>query len=160
MRGGYFRHFNAPTFHVHLAEVEVDPDTGRVTICATSSRRTSGRAINPNGIEGQIHGGVAQGIGYALYENIRIEDGRILESNLESYRLPGALDVPRVESILLEHPDPAGPLGVKGAGRAADRPGRGRDRERRQRRDRPPDSTACRSHRSTCSPRLKGAGPR
>jgi CO/xanthine dehydrogenase Mo-binding subunit len=116
MRGAYFRHFNAPTFHVHLAEVEVDPDTGRVTILRYVVAQDVGRAINPNGIEGQIQGGVAQGIGYALYENIRIQDGRILESDLESYRLPGALDVPRVESILLEHPDPAGPHGAKGVG--------------------------------------------
>ena len=101
MRGAYFRHFNAPTFHVHLAEVEVDPDTGRVTILRYVVAQDVGRAINPNGIEGQVQGGVAQGVEYALYENIRIEDGRILESDLESYRLPGALDVPRPKP----HPD-------------------------------------------------------
>src|SRR5690606_21610023 len=88
MRGAYFRHFNAPTSHVHLAEVEVDPDTGHVTILRYVVAQDVGRAINPNGIEGQIHGGVAQGIGYALYENIRIDAGEILESDLESYRLP------------------------------------------------------------------------
>jgi CO/xanthine dehydrogenase Mo-binding subunit len=115
MRGAYFRHFNAPTFHVHLAEVEVDPDTGKVTILRYVVAQDVGRAINPSGIEGQIQGGVAQGIGYALYENIRMEEGRILESDLEAYRLPTALDVPRVETILLEHPDPAGPYGAKGA---------------------------------------------
>jgi CO/xanthine dehydrogenase Mo-binding subunit len=116
MRGAYFRHFNAPTFHVHLAEVEVDPDTGKVTILRYVVAQDVGRAINPNGIEGQIHGGVAQGIGYALFENIRLADGRVLESDLESYRLPGAPDVPRVEAILLEHPDPHGPYGAKGVG--------------------------------------------
>jgi len=116
MRGAYFRHFNAPTSHVHLAEVEVDPETGRVTILRYVVAQDVGRAINPSGIEGQIHGGVAQGIGYALYENIRLQDGHVLEHDLESYRLPGALDVPRIESILLEHPDPAGPHGAKGVG--------------------------------------------
>jgi CO/xanthine dehydrogenase Mo-binding subunit len=116
LRGAYFRHFNAPTFHVHLAEVEVDPDTGRVTILRYVVAQDVGRVINPQGIEGQIHGGVAQGIGYALYEDIHIEDGRILESDLEGYRLPGALDVPRIDSILLEQPDPAGPYGAKGVG--------------------------------------------
>ncbi len=116
MRGGYFRHFNAPTFHVHLAEVEVDPRTGRVTILRYVVAQDVGRAINPTGIEGQIHGGVAQGIGYALFEDIHLEDGRVLENNLESYRLPGALDIPPIETILLEHPDPHGPFGVKGAG--------------------------------------------
>lgn len=116
MRGAYFRHFNAPTSHVHLAEVEVDPDTGHVTILRYIVAQDVGRAINPSAIEGQIHGGVAQGIGYALYENIRIDAGRILESDLESYRLPGALDVPRIEAILIEHPDPDGPHGAKGVG--------------------------------------------
>jgi CO/xanthine dehydrogenase Mo-binding subunit len=101
---------------VHLAEVEVDPETGRVTILRYVVAQDVGRAINPSGIEGQIHGGVAQGIGYALYENIRLQDGHVLEHDLESYRLPGALDVPRIESILLEHPDPAGPHGAKGVG--------------------------------------------
>ncbi len=116
MRGAYFRHFNAPTFHVHLAEVEVDPDTGKVEILRYVVAQDVGRAINPSGIEGQIHGGVAQGIGYALYENIHLVDGRVLECDLESYRLPGAQDVPRVEAILLEHPDPGGPYGAKGVG--------------------------------------------
>jgi CO/xanthine dehydrogenase Mo-binding subunit len=116
MRGAYFRHFNAPTFHVHLAEVQIDPDTGRVQILRYVVAQDVGRAVNPAGIEGQIHGGVAQGIGYALFENIRLADGRVLESDLEAYRLPGALDVPRIEAILLEHPDPAGPYGAKGAG--------------------------------------------
>jgi CO/xanthine dehydrogenase Mo-binding subunit len=116
MRGAYMRHLNAPTSHVHLAEVQVDPDTGRVEVLRYVVAQDVGRAINPAGIEGQIHGGVAQGIGYALFENIRLADGRVLESDLESYRLPGALDIPRVEAILLEHPDPAGPYGAKGAG--------------------------------------------
>jgi CO/xanthine dehydrogenase Mo-binding subunit len=116
MRGAYFRHFNAPTSHVHLAEVEVDPATGRVSILRYVVAQDVGRAINPAAIEGQIHGGVAQGIGYALYENVRIDAGRVLEHDLESYRLPGAADVPRIESILLEHPDPDGPHGAKGVG--------------------------------------------
>jgi CO/xanthine dehydrogenase Mo-binding subunit len=116
MRGGYFRHLNAPTFHVHLAEVEVDPATGQVTIVRYVVAQDAGRVINPSGVEGQIHGGVAQGIGYALYENIHLEDGRVLEDALEAYRLPGPLEIPRIESILLEHPDPDGPHGAKGVG--------------------------------------------
>jgi CO/xanthine dehydrogenase Mo-binding subunit len=116
MRGAYFRHFNAPTFHVHLAEVRVDPDTGRVDVLRYVVAQDVGRAINPSGIEGQIHGGVAQGIGYALYEDIHLADGHVLESDLESYRLPGPGDIPRIESILLEHPDPDGPHGAKGVG--------------------------------------------
>lgn len=102
------------TFHVHMAEVEVDPDTGKVTILRYLVAQDVGRAINPLAIKGQIQGGVAQGIGYALYEDVRIEDGRYLERNLESYRLPVAKDVPTVETVLLEHPDELGPFGAKG----------------------------------------------
>ena len=116
MTGAFFTHFNAPTFHVHLAEVEVDPHTGRVQILRYIVAQDVGRAINPSAIEGQIHGGVAQGIGYALYEDIHLRDGLVLEGDLESYRLPGALDLPRIESILLERPHPDGPFGAKGAG--------------------------------------------
>jgi CO/xanthine dehydrogenase Mo-binding subunit len=116
MTGAFFTHFNAPTFHVHLAEVQVDADTGRVEILRYIVAQDVGRAINPGAIEGQIHGGVAQGIGYALYENIHLEAGHVLEADLEAYRLPGALDVPRIETILLEHPHPDGPFGAKGAG--------------------------------------------
>jgi CO/xanthine dehydrogenase Mo-binding subunit len=116
MRGAFFRHLNAPTSHVHLAEVEVDPGTGKVTILRYVVAQDVGRAINPSGIEGQIHGGVAQGIGYALYEDIRLEDGHVLGPSLEHYRLPGAADVPRIESILIERADPDGPYGAKGAG--------------------------------------------
>jgi CO/xanthine dehydrogenase Mo-binding subunit len=116
MAGAFFTHFNAPTFHVHLAEVEVDPHTGRITIVRYVVAQDVGRAINPAAIEGQIHGGVAQGVGYALYENIRIADGHVLEQALEDYRLPGAADLPRIETILLEHPHADGPFGAKGAG--------------------------------------------
>ena len=149
----YFRHFNAPTFHVHLAEVEVDPRTGRVTILRYVVAQDVGRAINPTGIEGQIHGGVAQGIGYALFEDIHLEDGRVLENDLESYRLPGALDIPPIETILLEHPDPARPVRCQGRGRAADRPGRGRRSPTPSATRSAARSTACRSPRSTCSRR-------
>ena len=116
MTGAFFTHLNAPTFHVHLAEVEVDPATGRVEIVRYVVAQDVGRAINPSAIEGQVHGGVAQGIGYALYENIHLDGGHVLEHDLEGYRLPGPADVPRIETLLLEHPHPDGPFGAKGAG--------------------------------------------
>ena len=116
MTGAFFTHLNAPTFHVHLAEVEVDPATGQVEIVRYVVAQDVGRAINPSAIEGQVHGGVAQGIGYALYENIHLEAGHVLERDLESYRLPGPADVPRIETLLLEHPHPDGPFGAKGVG--------------------------------------------
>ena len=66
-------------------------------------------------MRGQIQGGVCQGIGYALYEGLRVRNGRYLERTLKHCRLPLALDVPDVEAILLEHPDRSGPFGAKGA---------------------------------------------
>ena len=110
-----------------------------------------GRAINPSAIEGQIHGGVAQGIGYALYENIHLDGGHVLEHDLEGYRLPGPADVPRIETLLLEHPHPGRAVRGQGRRRAADRPGGGRDRQRGQPTRSGGRSTACRSRRSTSS---------
>lgn len=104
-----------PTYHVHVAEVEVDPVTGNVTVLRYLVVQEVGRAINPEGVYGQIQGGVAQGLGYALYEGLTFgEDGRYRQRSLEAYRLPTALDVPRVEAHLLEHPDRLGPFGAKG----------------------------------------------
>jgi CO/xanthine dehydrogenase Mo-binding subunit len=103
-----------PTYHVHQAEVEVDTVTGNVRVQRYVVAQEVGRAINPAGIMGQVQGGVAQGLGLALYENLRLKDGRYLEQSLEAYRLPLAGDVPRVELILMENADEAGPFGAKG----------------------------------------------
>ena len=75
-----------------------------------------GYAINPTYIEGQIEGGVAQGIGQALSEEIVYEDGRVLNANLTDYKMPTTLDMPPVELILIEMPSAAGPYGAKGVG--------------------------------------------
>lgn len=109
--------FPTPTYHVHLAEVEVDPVTGNVRVLRYLVAQEVGRVISPDGTYGQVMGAVTQGIGYALHESLRIgEDGRYRERTLESYRLPLAGDVPRVEFFPLEHPDPDGPFGAKGVG--------------------------------------------
>lgn len=109
--------FPTPTYHVHLCEVEVDPVTGTVRVLRYLVAQEVGRQINPAGTYGQVMGAVTQGIGYALHESLRIgEDGRYRERTLESYRLPLAGDVPRVEFFPLEHPDPDGPFGAKGVG--------------------------------------------
>jgi CO/xanthine dehydrogenase Mo-binding subunit len=94
--------------------VEVDTATGQVEILRYVVVQDVGRAINPSGVRGQIQGGVAQGIGYTLYENIQIEGARYQERKLETYRLPLALDVPDVEIALIENPEPNGPYGAKG----------------------------------------------
>jgi CO/xanthine dehydrogenase Mo-binding subunit len=114
MVGAMFTSFNAVTFHVHFAEVQVDPETGKVEVLRYVVVQDVGRAINPSAIEGQVHGGVAQGIGYALYEQLDTADGVYVQQDLEAYRLPTALDVPPIEIVLLEHPAPHGPFGAKG----------------------------------------------
>ena len=112
--GLLFPVFPTPTYHVHLAEVEVDPMTGKVDVLRYVVAQEVGKAINPVGVRGQIQGGVTQGLGYALYESIQIADARYQERRLETYRLPLAVDVPNVEIVLLEHPEPNGPHGAKG----------------------------------------------
>jgi CO/xanthine dehydrogenase Mo-binding subunit len=113
--GLLFPTFPTPTYHVHLAEVEVDPVTGGVSVVRYVVAQEVGKAINPQGVIGQIQGGVTQGLGYALYEGLAIgPDGRYRQRTLESYRLPVAPDIPNVEVILLEHPDAEGPFGAKG----------------------------------------------
>lgn len=105
---------NGLSSHVHLAEVEVDPDTGKVEVTRYVVAQDVGIAVNPVQIAGQVQGGVAQGIGYALFEGQRLVDGIPIDVDLETYRLPTALDVPDVELVLMEHPDPNGPYGAKG----------------------------------------------
>ena len=113
--GLLFPVFPVPTYHVHLAEVEVDPDDGSVRVTRYVVAQEVGRMINPDGVYGQIQGGVAQGMGYALWEGLEAIDGLYTRRTLESYGLPLAVDVPDVEIIILEHPCEAGPYGAKGA---------------------------------------------
>jgi CO/xanthine dehydrogenase Mo-binding subunit len=78
-----------------------------------------GRAVNPRGVEAQIEGGIVQAVGQGLMEDYRTQDGRTTTPNLAKYILPTSLDVPRVTSVIVEDPDPLGPLGVKGIGEPA-----------------------------------------
>ena len=114
--GLLFAYLASPTYHVHFAEVEVDPATGNVRVLRYVVAQEVGKAINPMSLMGQIQGGVTQGIGFALYESLRINEvGETLEKTFKAYRLPLAVDVPRVEAIISEHPDSEGPFGAKGA---------------------------------------------
>ena len=108
--------WNTPSFHAHAAEVAVDRETGEITINRYVVAQDVGFAINPTYIEGQIEGGVAQGLGQVLSEEIVYEDGRVLNANLTDYKMPTSLDVPQIESILVECPSQAGPYGAKGVG--------------------------------------------
>jgi CO/xanthine dehydrogenase Mo-binding subunit len=106
-----------PVFVVHECDVAVDPATGHVEILSYRVVQDVGRAINPRAIEGQIQGGVVQGLGYALHEEITIdEDGRIRQAGFETYRLPLAGDVVAVDAELFEGAPSCGPMGAKGAG--------------------------------------------
>ncbi|MEZ5100101.1 MAG: xanthine dehydrogenase family protein molybdopterin-binding subunit [Thermoleophilia bacterium] len=116
--GSVFTAINAGSWNAHLCEVEVDPDTGKVTILRYVVVQDVGKAINPKAIESQIQGGVVQGVGYALFEELRLQDGVCQDTGFTSYRLPTALDAPAVESIVIEVPSPVGPLGAKGAAEA------------------------------------------
>jgi CO/xanthine dehydrogenase Mo-binding subunit len=102
-------------FGAHMAEIEVDIELGTVHVLKITAAHDVGRAINPTLIEGQIEGGVAQGLGHALMEEFFPGKGE----NLHDYLIPTAGDMPPVESILIEDPSPIGPFGAKGIGEQA-----------------------------------------
>jgi CO/xanthine dehydrogenase Mo-binding subunit len=102
-------------FGAHMAEIEVDVELGTVRVLRVTAAHDVGRAINPTLIEGQIEGGVAQGLGMALMEEFFPGKGE----NLHDYLIPSAGDIPPVESILIEDPSSIGPFGAKGIGEQA-----------------------------------------
>jgi CO/xanthine dehydrogenase Mo-binding subunit len=107
----------APGFSTQFCDVEVDPETGRVTILRYVAAQDVGKAIHPSYVEGQIQGGVAQGIGWALNEEyIYDQAGRLDNPGFLDYRVPVTSDVPMIEAILVEVPNPAHPFGAKGVG--------------------------------------------
>jgi CO/xanthine dehydrogenase Mo-binding subunit len=107
----------APAFAVHVAEVEVDTETGKVDVLRYTAFQDVGKAIHRDGAIGQIQGGVGQGIGWGIHESyVWGEDGTLLNASLLDYRLPTALDVPPIEVVLIEVPAAGGPYGVRGAG--------------------------------------------
>ena len=116
VEGHAYPAFHSPSFHAHAVDLSVDAETGEVTIHKYVVAQDVGFALNPTYIEGQIEGGVAQGLGQTLSEEIVYRDGRVLNANLTDYKMPTTLDVPRIESILVEHPGRVGPFGAKGVG--------------------------------------------
>ena len=104
-------------FGTHLVDVEVDPETAKVTILRYTAIQDAGCAIHPSYVEGQMQGGAVQGIGWALNEEYLFdEQGRMQNANFLDYRMPTALDVPMIETIIVEVPNPAHPYGVRGVG--------------------------------------------
>ncbi len=103
-------------FSANVVELEVDLETGETRVLRVHSGHDVGRCINPTTGEGQVEGGVVQGLGYALVEEHQLEDGRILNDQFSTYIIPTPLDVPEIKSILVEHEYPWGPYGAKGLG--------------------------------------------
>jgi CO/xanthine dehydrogenase Mo-binding subunit len=109
----------APGFSTQFCDVEVDPDTGKVTILRFVAAQDVGRAIHPAYVEGQIHGGITQGIGWALNEEyIYDANGRLDNAGFLDYRIPVASDLPMLDAVLVEVPNPVHPYGAKGVGEA------------------------------------------
>jgi len=107
-------------FEAQIAEVEVNTDTGEVTILKMWDAHDIGKAINPQSVVGQIEGSLAMGIGYTFMENLRFDKkGRPANGNFANYRLPRAVGTPPMETILVETNDPQGPFGAKGMGEAS-----------------------------------------
>ncbi len=107
----------APGFAAQLARLELDPDTGEVTLLDFVVVQDVGKAINPMGVAGQMQGGAVQSIGMALTEGLQFDDsGRLMNPSLLDYRKLTAADLPNLETIIVEVPAPAGPFGARGVG--------------------------------------------
>lgn len=105
------------SFTIVIVDVEVDPDTGKVQVLRCTALEDVGRALHPSYVEGQIQGGVVQGIGWALTEAYDFDPhGRMLNASFLDYRMPTTLDVPMIDTVLFEFPSPNHPFGVKGVG--------------------------------------------
>ena len=104
-------------FAVHIVDVEVDPDTGKVEILRYTAVQDVGKAVHPSYVEGQIQGGAVQGIGWALSEGyFYTADGQLANPTFLDYRMPTTFDIPLIETILVEVPNPASPHGIRGVG--------------------------------------------
>jgi len=102
-----------------IVDVEVDPETGRVSIVRFTSVQDAGKAIHPSYVEGQMQGGSVQGIGWALNEEYFMSrQGAMLNASLLDYRMPTSLDVPMIDTVIVEVPNPGHPFGVRGVGEA------------------------------------------
>ena len=105
------------SFGLHIVDVEVDPETGKVEILRYTALQDAGKAIHPSYVEGQIQGGAVQGIGWALNEEYFFNDqGQMMNSSFLDYRMPISLDLPMIDTVIVEVPNPGHPFGVRGTG--------------------------------------------
>ena len=106
-----------PGFAVHIVDVEVDPETGKVDILRYTALQDAGKAIHPSYVEGQIQGGAVQGIGWALNEEYFFDSqGEMANSSFLDYRMPTSLDLPMIDTVIVEVANPTHPYGVRGVG--------------------------------------------
>jgi CO/xanthine dehydrogenase Mo-binding subunit len=104
-------------FATHIVDVEVDPETGKVNILRYTAVQDCGRAVHPSYVEGQIQGGVVQGIGWGLNEEYVYNDkGEMTNASFLDYRMPTCLDLPMIDAVIVEVPNPDHPFGVRGVG--------------------------------------------
>jgi xanthine dehydrogenase molybdenum-binding subunit len=104
-------------FALHIVDVEVDPDTGKVDVLRYTALQDAGKAIHPSYVEGQIQGGAVQGIGWALNEEYFLNnEGQMVNSSFLDYRMPISLDLPMIDTVIVEVANPGHPLGVRGVG--------------------------------------------
>ena len=116
-RGNVANSERAPGVAVHIARVKVDQETGEVTVTGYAALHDVGKAINPGEVEGQIYGGFAQGIGWALLERHPVDEyGQPVVASLMDYALPKSTQTPILEPVVFEFPAPDGPYGAKGIG--------------------------------------------
>ncbi len=111
------------SYATHVAEVEVDTETGAVRLIRVTAAHDVGKVLNPETLEGQIHGGVLQGVGMALCEKMQTDGGRIVTPDFATYIIPTAADVPEIDAVFVEHPYSRGPFGAKGIGETPAMPG-------------------------------------
>ena len=105
------------SFAVHLVDVEVDPETGKTEILRYTAIQDAGKAVHPSYVEGQIQGGAVQGIGWALNEEYYFNDnGQMMNSSFLDYRMPTSLDLPMIDTVIVEVANPGHPYGVRGVG--------------------------------------------
>ena len=108
-----------PSLTTHLCDLEVDRETGKITILRYTAFQDAGKAVHPSYVEGQMQGGAVQGIGWALNEEyIHDDEGRLLNPGFLDYRMPVASDLPMIDAVIIEVPNPNHPFGVRGVGEA------------------------------------------
>jgi CO/xanthine dehydrogenase Mo-binding subunit len=118
-KGAASRMFSTYTFATNIVEVEVDRDTGEIQVHNAVGAQDCGTVINPDGVAGQMVGGMAIGLGYGLFEEMVIKDGQVLNPSFLECRLATAVDMPKISTLTVENYDANGPFGAKGAGNSS-----------------------------------------